>query len=1407
MHKSIFNWRRFWCPLDADYSLDNDGYLFDPEGEYAKYFQKAVVPFDRIAEIPCLVLLGDPGMGKSTALEHERETVEASLVGTTDKLISVDLKEYDQGSDILADTFESEEFRAWEKGAYRLHLFFDSLDESLLRIGTVANLLAGWLKRHKPPVERLRLRIACRTAEWPGVLGAALTHMFGEDKVGFYQLAPLRRQDVALAARVTDDERGFMGAVMARGAVPLAIKPVTLDFLIRTFAKSGSLPKTQAELYAEGCRLLAAETTDSRLDSGLTGKVPTEERLAIAARVAAATLLCNRSGIRADFLHDDGATMAISELIGVLPEDAQGLPVRVDEPAIDEVLGTQLFEGRLGGVRVWAHRTYAEFLAARYLTTHGVPVVQLKGLLFDPADGRAIPQLEELTAWVVGMRPDVRALVLENDPQVLLRSDVATADDEDRAALVQGLLRALDENRIDKLDWSLHDRFPKLAHPGLALQIEPFIRDKAKGLFVRRLAIDLAEECRVGAVAGALADVALDGSERYEVRRDAVAALVALDAPDEKARLRPLAEGLAGDDPEDELKGLTILGLWPAHLSAADLFRCLTPPKKQYHRRSYAKAVAEVAKHLKAEDLTIALEWVQRQPESHKVAEYWNELVCDVLHTGWEKLDQPEIMEAVAKAVWSRLKQHEAVGRHGENGRNVPLWTANDPRRLKVADQIVAIVTDTDGKAVRLVFGSTPLVFTEDIPWLLGRLKGEAAADRRRTWATVARLVFPRHQPQYVDDIIAVAGEVPELLEEFDHLLRPVDVDSMEADRLRSELRENLRWSKREPLPTAGELKPPPKENIPLWLDRFEAGDSKAWCLAARFLQLAPADTEWQRECVSNITTLPGWNEASDETRRRLVAGARVFLEKHDPETEKWFGNRANTLASLAGYRALRLLRLKDDEAFQGLNDDVWVRWGPAIFDYPCEGEDDEKVRAELLETAYRKSPDNLQKWVLTGIDKDNSRENFDHLHRYLAFIWDDRLGNALLAKAKDPALKPLVLAALLENLVEHGAKDVLVFARTLVTAPPATEDPARARALKAAEILFDNAADAGWSTIWPAITADESFGRDLWSSVAMSHRRDGGAADERLTEEQVADLYAWLVRRFPPKDDPRHDGAYSVGPREAIMAFRDGLLHYLVQRGTREAVVSLQRLSHDLPELDWLQWSTARARDVARQKSWLPPSPLQLLRLVSNAESRFVETGEQLLELIEESLHRFEVKLQSKGLSEILWDKAPEDWHAKKAGYAWLPKDEDTISRVIADHLESDIGKSGIVINREVETRKGAYTDIHVTANPKGTAGAAGDGPIRVIIEVKGCWHGKLKTAMKEQLVGKYLKESTCRHGLYLVAWFSCPLWSDRDYRKADTPKWTLVEARQEFTAQAKTLTTGDLVIKAFVVNTALRS
>jgi len=64
-----------------------------------------------------------------------------------------------------------------------------------------------------------------------------------------HELLPLRRRDVAEVAKANGvtPER-FLAAVEDADVVPLAIKPITLTFLLSSFRAEGRLPSTQKEL-------------------------------------------------------------------------------------------------------------------------------------------------------------------------------------------------------------------------------------------------------------------------------------------------------------------------------------------------------------------------------------------------------------------------------------------------------------------------------------------------------------------------------------------------------------------------------------------------------------------------------------------------------------------------------------------------------------------------------------------------------------------------------------------------------------------------------------------------------------------------------------------------------------------------------------------------------------------------------------------------------------------------------------------------------------------------------------------------------------------------------------------------------------------------------------------------------
>lgn len=128
-----------------------------------------------------------------------------------------------------------------------------------------------------------------------------------------------------------------------------------------------------------------------------------------------------------------------------------------------------------------------------------------------------------------------------------------------------------------------------------------------------------------------------------------------------------------------------------------------------------------------------------------------------------------------------------------------------------------------------------------------------------------------------------------------------------------------------------------------------------------------------------------------------------------------------------------------------------------------------------------------------------------------------------------------------------------------------------------------------------------------------------------------------------------------------------------------------------------------------------------------------------------------------------------------------YLPKDENSLSDYVARYLKNYLYQKGIIINREVEIRRGERTDIQVDAVRKKQNGDVYDS-VTVIIEVKGCWNDELNSAMEIQLVNRYLKDNTCQHGVYLIGWFNSEQWDNSDSRKSKAPKISIDKAREKF-------------------------
>jgi hypothetical protein len=847
----IYAWQRFWVPRDGVIDLSDGGFLLDPEKEMAQYSAQRLATLTELQHFRALALLGEPGIGKSSTLEAEYKALTQDESDPERVFIHVDLRSF--SSDILLHNrmFGSPEFVAWQTGNSHLSLYLDSLDEALLRIDSVAALLADEFPRY--PTARMSIRIACRTAVWPHEpLETAFRKIWGDDAVGVFELAPLRRRDVAEAAAARNvNPAQFMEQVQTANAVPFALKPLTLNLVFRIFERDGHLPNELISLYSQGCLSLCEEQNPSRRGARRLGELTGPQRYRLAGRLAAVTMLGNRFAVWTD--PQAGAPEEDIQLAALTTGSEAGDFQRFDvtDDAVREVLDTGLFSSRGAARMGWAHQSYAEFLAADYLVTKDTSAQNILKILCHPSGG-LIPQLWMVSAWVASRSSEIRHALITREPFALLRGDLVSWSPDDLALLTAALLDAYEEQRAHDFVIGIANDYRKLAHPSLAKQLRPYIVDPTRQVTARRAALMIARACALNELQPELLTVALNPEDDPSIRAYAVSALGECGDEATKIQLLPLAYDQLGPDPNREIKGQALRVLWPGHLTSADIFAVISPPPESYIGAYVMFLTQQLPKSLSGADLLPALQWateyVQAAPQTGDF--HTKQLADSILVRAWEFVDTPEVMLAFTRYVRAAIRHGRDMflrGMGDDHDAFRDQIRADDHKRR---DFLLAVLRGEEPlRAYEAISLRRPGFLQEcNIPWLLSiSPQGSAPVQgiNEQSLCDLIEAALNLNEPSHFEALYDIAMRWAPLHQRYEAVLDGILLDSSTADRLRehhrqlAELERELESIKPPP------VDPPPAERVRLGLERFEAGHLDAWWLLTLDLTLSPGSTHY----------------------------------------------------------------------------------------------------------------------------------------------------------------------------------------------------------------------------------------------------------------------------------------------------------------------------------------------------------------------------------------------------------------------------------------------------------------------------------------------------------------------------------------------------------------------------------
>lgn len=1379
--KVHYEWERFWVDAEQRVAVDFEKFFSDPRDEYEWLRPRVTAKtLDELQTEPCLILLGEPGLGKSQAIDDAVRGSSADVI--VDRL---DLAANSDASALRSRMTESERWREWAEGGRTLFLYLDSLDEATLHFPSIHKFLLEEFRAVEESLSTLRLRLACRSAEWITEVADGLREIWpqaegGGDPVRELTLAPLRERDVRAAATAEglDDEQ-LLAEIREYEVEGLAALPLTLRIMLEAAKEGSGLPDSQADLYKHGVGQLLSEPDLIRRQGEAPLRMATGKRLAVAERISAAVLLSRQSGVSLRSGHAGPGDIDPAKIAGFQEADrlsAGGDRFDVGEAEVLETLRTALFS-IVGAERVsFSHRSLGEYCAGAYLANAGLDRVGLSRLLFAASDseGRLVPQLREVAAWAAALDSTALEAVLASEPEVLLRIDRLDLDQAQRAQVVAAILNVEPAERISRWDRRIWESLRALDHADLPDQLNPLIADNEANWSVRRLAITIARVCERSECESALLDLAFDEREPAWVRDDAVWALREYGSLSSREALIPLALQQIEDDVDDEIKGSALTAVYPDLVSLEHVLPALTTPRNNHLAGSYLNFLTNILpKRIRREELPLALKWTKDIEPTFRSRDVFNDLAEGVLVRAWPLVvEDEEITHLVADVVRDRLKAHQNLldtihrSDHGSAFR--------DPAgRRRLIEVLIPDIRTGELHAAAFKVSSPHLLVAEDLGWVLTHIEAALGSPGEAAWAQVARQTFePPISESDFDELKRLCQESEELDECLGDLFRTVRIESPEADALRERFG-YFRQSSEEIPDQAKEI----DEAIERQLLAAERGEDGAWWKLNYDLQFNEhGRSEHQAgEFEADITVLPGWKRSPPDVQVRIARLACPVLDGEPPDTQEWFGKSVLNRGAFAGYRALYLLARQDGESFDALPASVWERWMPIVIDSPRFSPSDAESQHDLiLRRAAELAGASFAAWAerkLTAQAEDNDG-NLYFLHRLTALESSETTAT-IVSMVADESLRPNSLRDLLDYALprDPDASHKLAVPRLSAAGCEFGTDEARELVVISAAKLLARVPALAYSDVMDLLGRCPELGRDVILSVAREERT---ALSTDLADRELCDLVAWIFEHFPEAEDPPLEEGW-VSPRESLLDFRLWLLDALAERGTDLAVDQISAI-YEKGKTTRLRFSLRKARDARRAKS-PAPSPGEIVRLVHGGDSA-PRTQADLLTRVLAALDSIQSSLQV-GQPPA----APELWNTRPV---YTPKDEGDLSNWLAGRLSQMLGKSFDVARERLVSGggkgRGKSVDLQVVCPaPEGSPDS-----LQLLIEVKGCWEKGLVGKIRSQLVADYMKTTGIREAIFLVFWFGCEKWDASDDRRRRCAFKSAEEARRELTAEA---------------------
>jgi hypothetical protein len=972
-------------------------------------------------------------------------------------------------------------------------------------------------------------------------------------------------------------------------------------------------------------------------------------------------------------------------------EDLVFLDKNFTKDMIRATLNRALFSSDYDHLYHFSHNTYYDYLAAYWLYKYFHPK-QYSNLLFAPGKTVA-PKHEGMVGWLVNMDnqlSEYSKYIVEHYPELIMRREDAI-NRFDKLDICKILME-----RTGDMDFMFHDyNCSFLKCKELAEFLLPYLSGSKNQ---QELTMRIIRWCKINELAGQMVDIALDGSNDHFLRVRALQALTALDNNEQKARVKEIFP--ISDDNHMQLIGYVLSCAWP-YITIDELLSHIIEQDESFIGQYYFFLKQIVPKNISSivnkNNAPAVLHWCMdkfKEIKEHCKSSYIFPDFVKLMHTYcWNWVEYNTVTPLLAD-IYIKYRDYDIFLE--------PSNFNNDPQN-NIALSIDSFKKNQKGRITVLkhVIDNYP---SEDIIFLSYNRYSLYSKVDIQCLLNILSNEATAHKEIWAQCLIEVLGKND--VEDFDKLIKlNPEYKTMIYEKLQS-------IERREAYNRERELREKDKQ------DEREKKEADYYETVCEYLNnnQSPIDfrdiilKEYNLQSNHNLTKSRLWEKLDTPQRDKLLKLAWQYITTETGITvdDEIITNISYTLLFI------------EKEPFP---DKAWEVSGERLIKSGSCFSNNEFL-PQIYNLFIKAKPDIVLNYLInTPEDITNWSGMFDENQASQLLVGND---HPLILFEMEKHHPDLVFNHLKQKNIDNIKPTQIDFNYLLMTKLSNGYNEYTTNILK--RLQTGDGRDWLEKHIWDLyqiLVSDMLFIKSL----------------ENASSKILADIIDWMEDNFPSHAKPKHNGSYTPSAIDEIYQAKYIFVDWLINRGEADLMF---KLKEKYPKVYDFQYF--RAERVRREKEAPVFTVAELKELSLSKKCCAVKTPEHLLILLMEKLKEYELYLHgdTPAINE-LWDVSQLPKH----------RDENNLSDRIKIFLESRI--KGIVVNREVEIRRkqkggeesGSKTDLWVqaiTANGKDT--------ITLCVEVKGSWNPEAKTALNNQLIGKYMREKA-KAGILLLGWF----------------------------------------------------